>query len=145
MKKFLLVLIVGLLGIGVYAKFQNSNDTVVYAKVSHKVAAKRKVLNKKAQAKYKELTTGDDSYSLASKVKLEYRAKTAKINGINLWCDESLANADSTELRHYFSLAGQIGSAAKGGYELPFVKVYAGDVIVTRSTLENTNKSVDTK
>lgn len=109
------------------------------------IAQVKKNYNKRAKAKYKELADSGD-YPLAIKQDVNFDSD-GKVSNIQLWCDESLANADQATLRHYYSMGAQVASYAvnKKDGSFPIVQVYSGSHMVTRSDNSNHNQNVDVR
>ena len=86
---------------------------------------------------------GNDEYPLVSRIEVNGTAKN--ITGVSLWCDGGLQSADAATLKHYFSLAAQVGNQLldDGSYKVPFVQVYAEQTKIARSEYTNTSQMKD--
>lgn len=100
--------------------------------------------NKKATKEFNEITARGN-YGLANKVELLH--DSTKITGLELHCDEGLANVDSKTLQHYFSLGVQVASifSTSKDWKLPNIQVFAGSKMIARSDYTNHATMIDSR
>lgn len=135
----LVITVAGLFIVGVGI----NNANVKAEQHEQHVAKVKKATNKRASEKYKELTS-DNTYPLAIKQKINYDSDGTATSA-QIWCDESLSNADQATLRHYFALEAQVVSYAtnKDDGSFPIVQVYSNGHMIARSSSSNHNETVD--
>lgn len=105
-------------------------------------SAPKESLQDKANSLFADMG-GKDEYPLVSRI--EVNGTENNITGVSLWCDGALQAADAATLKHYFSLAAQVGNQLldDGSYKVPFVQVYAEQTKVARSEYTNTSQMKD--
>lgn len=103
--------------------------------------------DKQVKAGFKEIG-GSKEYPAISRV--EANTSNGNLKGISIWGDESLEDASSSELKHYFSAGAQIGNYVfahdkddDNDMKVPFVQVYAGNTKIARSDFSNNSQMKD--
>lgn len=96
---------------------------------------------KRAENESNELQKMDD-YPLLGHYTLHFSGN--KVNNVQVWCDESLANASAQDVKHYFSYGVQVGMKALDSTDKsPVVQVYSGSKMIARSAFDNNMTFVD--
>lgn len=141
--KFSRSLIISVISLTLLSPVVETSSALTTSVQAQSVKSKQKVIRKRAKKESKELKAMDD-YPLLAKYTLNFNK--GKLVSIQIWCDESLANSDENELKHYFSYGVQVGmSAIKSTSKSPIVQVYSGNQMVAKSDFSNnmTFKAVD--